>query len=106
MVLRQEVKTQTDNALELNFISYQMVGGCHHDIGIRATALDVISGVCDARGRITACRLAKHLVVFQHGQVFKHQMLVGFVGHHEKVLVGDDGAEALIGATDEALSRA
>ena len=83
-----------------------MVGRGDDDVGIRAATLDVVGGVCDTRGGVASSRLAQHLVGAQHGQVFQHEVFVGLVGDHEEVLVGDDGAETLVGAADEALARA
>ena len=82
-----------------------MVGRGDNNVGVCAAALNVVSGVRDARGRVAACWFAKYLVRAQHGQVFEHQMLVGLVGHHEEVLVRDDGTETFVGGTDKALAR-
>ena len=75
-------------------------------MGIAALALDAIAGISNARRGVAAGRFTEHLVGFEHGQVFKHEMLVGLIGHHQKVFIGDDGAEAFVCATDEALARA
>ena len=103
MVLGQEIKAQTNDALEFNFVGHQVIGRGDDDIGVCATALDMIGGIGDARSRIAACRLAKHLVGTEHGQMLQDQVFVGFVGHYEEVLVGDDGAETFVGAADKAL---
>ena len=92
--------------MKLCFIRYQMVGRSDDDIGVSATTLDVISGVGDARRSISSCRLTKHLVGTQHRQVFQDEMLVGLIGHHEEVLVGDDGTETLVSTADKAFSCA
>ena len=83
-----------------------MVGRSNHDIGIFALALDVIGGVGDAWGGVSPCRLAQHLVWLEHRQMFQNQMFVGFVGHHEEILVGNDGAKPFVGASDETLACA
>jgi hypothetical protein len=38
--------------------------------------------------------------------MFQNHLLVGFVGHHEEVLIGDDRTKSFVGATDETLSCA
>ena len=105
-VLGQKTEAQADDALEFGFVGHEMVGRRHHDVGLFATAFDVVGRVSDARGRVATRRLAKHLVGLEHRQVLQNQMLVGLVGHHEEVFVGDDGAEPLVGAADEALPGA
>ena len=83
-----------------------MVGWGDDDVDFLAAALDVIGRVGDARCGVSSCRLAQHLVGLEHGQVLQNELFVGLVGHHEEILVGDDGAETLVGATDEAFARA
>ena len=80
-----------------------MVGGRDDDIGLFAAALDVVGRVSDARRGVAPCRLAEHLVGLEHGQMFQNKLLVGLVGHHEEVFIGDDRAETLVGASDETL---
>ena len=83
-----------------------MVGRCDDDIGIGATALDVVGRVGDAGCCVAPCWLAKHLVGMEHGQMFQDELFVGFVGHHEEILIGNNGTETLVCATNETLSRA
>ena len=106
LILCQEVESQTDDALELRFVGHQVVGGGDDDVGLLAAALDVIGRVGNARCRVATCRLTKHLVIFQHRQMLQYEMLVCLVGHHEEILIGDNGAETFVGAADKALSCA
>ena len=83
-----------------------MVGRCDDDIGIGATALDVVGRVGDAGCCVAPCWLAKHLVGMEHGQMFQDELFVGFVGHHVEIFIRDNGTKTLVCATNETLSRA
>ena len=105
-MLSQKVETQADNALKLHLVGDQMIGGSDHNIGVVALTLDTVAGVGDTGGCIASGGFAEHLLGLQHGQMFQREMLIGGVGHHQKVLVGDDRAETLVGASDKAFSCA
>ena len=103
-MLSQEIESQPDDALELGFIGDEMVGGGDHDVSLGAVTMDMIAGVGDARRGVATRGFAKYLVGAKHGQLFQHQLLIGGVGHHQEIAVGDDGTETFVGALDEALS--
>ena len=85
-----EFETLADDLAEVLFVEDQVVGRGDDHLRVGILLQQRVGRIGDAGGRIAADRFAEHLPFADFGDVFEYEVLVFMVGHHEKVLGGDD----------------
>ena len=93
-----------DDALEFLHIHHNMVGGSHHDVGLRVFLLDAPRYVGYAGGGVAPAWLAENVRFWHVGQLSLHNVGIFLIGHHPDVFRGNQVAKAFYCQLKEGLA--
>ena len=83
-----------------------MVRGGHNHRRLGVECCNTERGIRNTRRSVATNRLSKHLFGAEFGKFTQHLLGVDIIGHHQKVLVGNNSAESLKGVAQERTTRA